>query len=398
MDKIDELLTRRVDTVYPTKEALEKVLRSGKKLRMYQGFDPSGIQLHIGHLTGLLKLKQFQDLGHHVIFLVGDGTGQAGDPSGKTRTRDKYLSRDELRQNAKDYLMQASKIVSFDGDNPAEILYNSDWLNELKLVDILNIADHFTLQQLEERDMFIERKKLGEEINFREFMYPLLQGYDSAAMKVDLELGGSDQMFNMLAGRKLVKEIQNREKFVMTTPLLTDASGKKIGKTEGNVIALTAPPPQFYGMILSLSDDVIGKAFEYITEIPMEEVMEISQKLAQGENPMTLKKKLAWTLTAMLNSYEEADEAQMQFENIVQKGSLPEDIPVFEISSGSILLTDLLVNSKLTNSKSEAKRLIEQGGVEVNEKKITDTQSIIKPVRNMIVKAGKRKFIKLGTK
>ena len=398
MDKIDELLARRVDTVYPTKEALEKVLRSGKKLRMYQGFDPSGIQLHIGHLTGLLKLKQFQDLGHHVIFLVGDGTGQAGDPSGKTRTRDKYLSRDELRQNAKDYLMQASKIVSFDGDNPAEILYNSDWLNELKLVDILNIADHFTLQQLEERDMFIERKKLGEEINFREFMYPLLQGYDSAAMKVDLELGGSDQMFNMLAGRKLVKEIQNREKFVMTTPLLTDASGKKIGKTEGNVIALTAPPPQFYGMILSLSDDVIGKAFEYITEIPMEEVMEISQKLAQGENPMTLKKKLAWTLTAMLNSYEEADEAQMQFENIVQKGSLPEDIPVFEISSGSILLTDLLVNSKLTNSKSEAKRLIEQGGVEVNEKKITDTQSIIKPVRNMIVKAGKRKFIKLGTK
>ncbi|KKR31655.1 MAG: Tyrosine-tRNA ligase [Candidatus Gottesmanbacteria bacterium GW2011_GWC2_39_8] len=386
MDKIDELLARRVDTVYPTKEALEKVLRSGKKLRMYQGFDPSGIQLHIGHLTGLLKLKQFQDLGHHVIFLVGDGTGQAGDPSGKTRTRDKYLSRDELRQNAKDYLMQASKIVSFDGDNPAEILYNSDWLNELKLVDILNIADHFTLQQLEERDMFIERKKLGEEINFREFMYPLLQGYDSAAMKVDLELGGSDQMFNMLAGRKLVKEIQ------------TDASGKKIGKTEGNVIALTAPPPQFYGMILSLSDDVIGKAFEYITEIPMEEVMEISQKLAQGENPMTLKKKLAWTLTAMLNSYEEADEAQMQFENIVQKGSLPEDIPVFEISSGSILLTDLLVNSKLTNSKSEAKRLIEQGGVEVNEKKITDTQSIIKPVRNMIVKAGKRKFIKLGTK
>ena len=229
MDAIDELLTRAVDKIYPTREALEKLLRSGKKLRLYQGFDPSGIQLHIGHMTGLMKLRHFQKLGHHVIFLIGDGTGQAGDPSGKKRTREKFLTRKELRQNARDYVMQAAKLVDFEGKNAAEILYNGDWLNKLTLIDLLNLAGHFSLQQLEERDMFIERKKRSEEINMREFLYPLLQGYDSVAMSVDLELGGSDQTFNMLAGRKLVREIQSREKFVMTTPLLTDSSGKKIG-------------------------------------------------------------------------------------------------------------------------------------------------------------------------
>src|SRR3989338_3246969 len=297
MDAIDELLTRAVDKIYPTREALEKLLRSGKKLRLYQGFDPSGIQLHIGHMTGLMKLRHFQKLGHHVIFLIGDGTGQAGDPSGKKRTREKFLTRKELRQNARDYVMQAAKLVDFEGKNAAEILYNGDWLNKLTLIDLLNLAGHFSLQQLEERDMFIERKKRSEEINMREFLYPLLQGYDSVAMSVDLELGGSDQTFNMLAGRKLVREIQSREKFVMTTPLLTDSSGKKIGKTEGNVIALNAPPKEFYGMIMSLSDDVIVKSFEYITDIPMEEVKEIEKKIKAGENPMIYKKKLDFALT-----------------------------------------------------------------------------------------------------
>lgn len=205
MDKVDELLTRGVDTVYPTKETLEKVLRSGKKLTLYQGFDPTGIQMHIGHMVGLRKLAQFQKLGHKVIFLIGDGTGLAGDPSGKTRARDKFLSRGELRQNARDYVQQASKIVNFEGENPIEIRYNGDWLTKLTLQDLLEIAGNFTLQQLEERDLFEKRKKEGLPINMREFMYPLLQGYDSVAMEVDLEIGGSDQMFNMLAGRTLVQ-------------------------------------------------------------------------------------------------------------------------------------------------------------------------------------------------
>src|SRR5579872_1023629 len=259
MDKINELLTRGVDSIYPSKDELEKVLRSGKKLKIYQGFDPTGMQLHVGHMVGFRKLAHWQRLGHKVVFLIGTGTGLAGDPSGKIRSREKYLSEEELKQNAKDYVMQAKKLVDFDGENPIEIVYNGDWLNKLTLKDILEIAGHFSLQQLAERDMFQERIKKGEDVNLREFLYPLLQGYDSVAISTDVELGGSDQMFNMLAGRTLVKEMQGREKFVLTTPLLTDSEGRKIGKTEGNVIALTDKPEELFGKIMALPDDVITK-------------------------------------------------------------------------------------------------------------------------------------------
>lgn len=391
MDAIDELLTRAVDKIYPTREALEKLLRSGKKLRLYQGFDPSGIQLHIGHMTGLMKLRHFQKLGHHVIFLIGDGTGQAGDPSGKKRTREKFLTRKELRQNARDYVMQAAKLVDFEGKNAAEILYNGDWLNKLTLIDLLNLAGHFSLQQLEERDMFIERKKRSEEINMREFLYPLLQGYDSVAMSVDLELGGSDQTFNMLAGRKLVREIQSREKFVMTTPLLTDSQGKKIGKTEGNVIALNAPPKEFYGMIMSLSDDVIVKSFEYITDIPMEEVKEIEKKIKAGENPMIYKKKLAFALTKMLNSQNEAQVAQEEFEKAFQQRQTPTDIAEYKLKSGQNII-NVLLQSGISPSRSEAKRLIEQNAVELDGNLISDISTQLEPG---ILKVGKRRFLKI---
>ncbi|KKR66774.1 MAG: Tyrosyl-tRNA synthetase [Parcubacteria group bacterium GW2011_GWF1_40_5] len=217
-DKVGELLTRGVDKIYPSKEKLEEVLRSDKKLRLYQGFDPTGDKLHIGHMVGFRKHRQWQDLGHEVIFLIGDGTGQAGDPSGRKKTREKFFTQAELRANvftqaelranAKDYLAQAKKIVRFDGENPVKILYNADWLNKLNLVDILDIAQHFSVQQLIERDMFQDRLKKGESINLREFLYPLLQGYDSVAMDVDLELGGSDQTFNMLCGRHLMKAMK----------------------------------------------------------------------------------------------------------------------------------------------------------------------------------------------
>ncbi len=395
MDKIDELLTRRVDKIYPSIDELEKVLRSGKKLRLYQGFDPSGIQLHIGHMTGLMKLREFQDLGHHVIFLIGDGTGQAGDPSGKSRTREKFLNNAELKKNAKDYVLQAGKIVRFSGKNAAEILYNSDWLNKLNLVDILNIAGHFSLQYLEERDLYAERKKQGNEINFREFLYPLLQGYDSVAMNVDLELGGSDQMFNMLAGRKLVREMQYRDKFVMTTPLLTDNQGKKIGKTEGNVIALTAKPPDFYGMVMSLVDDVIPKCFEYITDIPLVEVKKIEKSIKAGSNPMIYKKKLAYYLTAFLNSEKEAKKAQELFEKVVQKKESPLDMQELSINANNINIIDLLSSNTLVTSRSEARRLVEQGGIELDGVKIKDHQAILEINKISTLKVGKRNYYKL---
>ncbi len=397
MDKITELLTRGVDKIYPSKIAFEKVLRSGKKLRLYQGFDPSGIQLHIGHMTGLMKLRQFQELGHNVIFLIGDGTGQAGDPSGKSRTREKFLTNKELRNNAKDYVMQAGKIVRFSGENAAEILYNGDWLNKLGLVDILNIAGHFSLQYLEERDLYVERKKQGIEINTREFLYPLLQGYDSVAMKVDLELGGSDQTFNMLAGRKLVREMQGREKFVMTTPLLTDSSGKKIGKTEGNVIALTAPANDFYGMIMSLPDDVVNKSFEYITDVPMAEVEKIRKDLASGKNPMPYKKLLAFTLIKILNNVGDAQKAQEYFENTFQKRELTSEIPTIKINViKDITVIDLLASLKLVSSRSEAKRLVTEGAVELDGSKITNPIQVVCVKNGMIVKVGKHRFAKIS--
>lgn len=393
MDKIEELLTRGVENIYPSKQALEKVLRSGYKLRLYQGFDPTGTLLHIGHMTGLRKLSQFQDLGHHVIFLIGDGTGQAGDPSGKTRGREKYLTREQLRKNAKDYVLQANKLVRFSGENAAEILYNSDWLNALTLVDILEIAGHFSLQQLEERDIFRDRKKRGEPVNLREFLYPLLQGYDSVAMNVDLELGGNDQTFNMLCGRDLVKAYLGKEKFVMTTPLLTDSAGRKIGKTEGNVIALNAKPDSFYGMIMSLSDDVILKSFEYITNVPMEEVTSIKKRLASGENPMIVKKKLAYHLTSMLNSAKAADDAQRFFEMTFQKQKLPDTVPIFSISLNKpMTIVHVLVASGLTKSNSDAKRLIVGNAVELDSRLITDPQEILKPG---ILRVGKKRFLKI---
>lgn len=394
MDKIDELLTRGVEKIYPSREELEKVLRSGKKLLLYQGFDPTGIQLHIGHMTGLRKLRQWQDLGHQIIFLIGDGTGQAGDPSGKTRSRDKYLTIEQLRQNAKDYVLQASKIVKFEGENAAEIKYNGDWLNKLGLIDILNIAEKFTLQQLEERDLYSDRKAKGEDINFREFLYPLLQAYDSVAMNVDLELGGSDQTFNMLRGRDLVRAMLNKEKFVMTTPLLVDSSGKKIGKTEGNVIALTSKPNELFGMIMSLGDDIITKSFEFLTDLPIDEVKKIESEIAAGANPMIYKKRLAFDITSMLNSQEDAKKAQEYFESTVQKGEIPSDIQTIKLKDRTTLV-EIIVSSKTASSNSEAKRLLSQGAVEIDGKTFFDPQLIIEPSSGNIIKIGKRKFIKI---
>lgn len=398
MDAIERLLARGVDSIYPSREVLEKVLRSGKKLRLYQGFDPTGTQLHIGHAVGFRKLRQFQDLGHHVIFLVGDGTGLAGDPSGKMKARGRFMSREELRENAKAYLMQASKIVRFDGDNPVEILYNGDWLTELKLEDILGIAQNFTVQQMIERDMYQVRIKAGDPINLREFLYPLLQGYDSVAMKVDLELGGTDQTFNMLAGRTLVKNMLGKEKFVMTVPLLADSKGVKIGKTEGNVIGLTDEPTEFYAKILSLGDDAIVPCFTLLTDTPLEAIEEMKQKMEKGENPMTFKKQLAFELTHEFNTEENAKKAQEEFENVHQKGQTPTVAEEFVTDQTEWNPVDLLVAAKAAASKSEARRLLEQGAVEVNGASIKGQVSSIKVKNNDIVKVGKKKFVKIVIK
>ncbi len=341
-------------------------------------------------MGGFRKHRQWQDLGHEVIFLIGDGTGQAGDPSGKNKTRDKFFTQEELRENAKNYLTQASKIVRFDGPNPIKILYNGGWLNKLNLIDILNIAQHFSVQQLIERDMFQERLKKGESINLREFLYPLLQGYDSVHMDVDLELGGSDQTFNMLAGRMLMKAMKGKEKFVMTTPLLSDSKGVKIGKSEGNVIGLTDAPNDLFGKIMSLGDDAIIPMFTLLTDVPLEEINSFNLK----KDAMALKKRVARLIVASLQSESEARKAEENFKKTFQKKEIPEEMTELSISKGQSLM-EILVQAKNLSSKSEFRRLIK-------EKAITNLESGEKinnpdftPKTGQSFKIGKKTFIRI---
>lgn len=398
MDPIEHLLTHGIDTIYPTKEALETVLRSGKKLTLYQGFDPTGSKLHIGHAVAMRKLREFQDLGHTVIFLIGDGTGQAGDPSGKKKSRDQYFSTEELKNNALDYVKQAGKIVRFDGENPVKILFNGDWLNKLTLTQLLDIAGHFTLQQMLERDLYQERLKNNIDVNLREFLYPLLQGYDSVAMNVDLEIGGTDQTFNMLQGRKLVKAYLEKEKFVITVPLLTDASGVKIGKSEGNAIGISDTPVEFYAKIMTLGDDSILNCFSLLTDVSVSDIEEMKKRMEQGENPITFKKKLAYTLTQQFNSESDAQKAQESFEKTVQGGENPDEIPEFAVERNTWVVLDLLIHSKIINSRSEGRRLIEQKAVEMNGKTIEPGTHEVMVNNGDIVKVGKRKYIKIVVK
>ena len=390
-DKINELLTRGVDKIYPSREFLEKLLLSGKKLRLYQGFDPTGDRLHLGHMVGLRKHKQWQDLGHEVIFLIGDGTGQAGDPTGKKQTREKFFTKEELRANAKNYVAQASKIIRFKGSNSVKILYNSDWLDKLTKVEILNIAQNFSVQQLIERDMFQERLKAGEPINLREFLYPLLQGYDSVAMDVDLELGGTDQTFNMLAGRTLMKAMKGKEKFVMTTPLLSDSRGIKIGKSEGNTISLTDEPNDLFGKIMSLADDAIIPIFTLLTDVSLEDIVSFDIK----KNPLELKKSAAHIIVSQLYSEKLATKAQDNFEKTFTQGNVPENITQVTVARDASL-SDILLTQQLIVSKSELRRLVSEGAITnmATNEKVTDPNS---KVSSATYKIGKHRFIKIQT-
>jgi tyrosyl-tRNA synthetase len=391
--KIDELLTRGVDKIYPSRELLEKVLLSGKKLKLYQGFDPTGNKLHLGHMVGLRKHRQWQDLGHEVIFLVGDGTGEAGDPTGKKKTREKFFTGEELRANAKDYLEQAKKIVRFNGLNPIKILYNGDWLNKLTKTDILNIAQYFSVQQLIERDMFQERLKTGESINLREFLYPLLQAYDSVHMEVDLELGGSDQTFNMLAGRTLLQAMKGKEKFVMTMPLLSDSKGIKIGKSEGNVIGLTDKPNDLFGKIMSLGDDAIIPMFTLLTDVPLEEIKIFNLK----KDAMNLKKRVAGLIIEQLHNKKASELATGNFVDTFQKKEIPEEMEEVVGKIGE-LLSEVLVKNKILVSKGQWRRLVEENAVHdlVGRKNIIDVN--VKITEELSLKIGKKRFLKIKVK
>ena len=386
-EKIEQVLNRGVEKIYPSKKALEKILLSNKKIRIYQGFDPSAPSLHLGNYVGILKLKQFQQLGHEVIFLVGDFTGMIGDPTDKASAR-KKLTRKQVLANYKNWKKQLARFVNLSGKNPVKIMFNSSWLDKISFKDLIEITSNFTAQQILQRDFFQERLKKEKPIYLHEFLYPIAQAIDSVSMDVDLEIGGNDQTFNMLAGRDLMKATKGKEKFVLTTKLLVDKEGEKLGKTTGNAIFLNNSPQDIFGKIMAFPDEMIMLGLELLTTLPLE-------KIAASENPMALKKKLGFEVVKMNYGEKKAEQARNEFERVFGKKELPEDIKEINIKENSLDILGLLVKTKLVSSKSQAKRLVLQGGVKINKKKQTDWQALINIKKGMIIQVGKRKFIKI---
>ena len=389
-EKIQNLLSRGVENIYPKRDFLESKLKSGERLTLYTGYDPTAPTLHIGHGITMLKLREFQQLGHKVIMLIGDFTGMIGDPTDKGAARTK-LTREQVLENCKMYQEQASAILDFEGENPVEVRYNGEWFSKMNFADVLDLTSHFTVQRMLERDMFDKRIKEEKPIYLHEFLYPVMQGYDSVAMDVDGEIGGNDQTFNMLAGRTLMKSLKNKEKFVIAGKLLTDNSGKKMGKSEGNMIAFADTPEDMFGKIMNWTDGMIVSGFEICTRIPMSEVEQVKKDLEAGANPRDAKFKLAYEITKTFLGVESAKLGQEHFEKVIQSKDRPDEIPELKPTSYNII--EVLVESGLSTGKSDARRAIEQGGVKVNDEKIEAFDYDTKP--EDVIQKGKRFFVKV---
>jgi tyrosyl-tRNA synthetase len=382
MDEIEEVLTRGVAQVLPDKKGLTELMGK-RKIKLYQGFDPSAPSLHLGNFVGLMKLRQFQKLGHEVIFLVGDFTGMIGDPTDKLATR-KQLTREQVLENAKAWKEQASRVLDFKGDNPAKIMFNSEWSDKVTFKDLIEISSNVTYQQMIERDMFQERIKNNEPIYMHELLYPIAQGYDSVVMDVDLEIGGNDQLFNIMMGRTLMKAIKNKEKYVLTTKLLVDKDGKKVGKTTGNALFLDSTPDNFYAGIMSFPDEVILAGFELLTEISLDG---LEQKVK--EDPMAEKKHLAFEIVQLLWGQKSAIDAQASFEQTFQERAPSFDIKV----SAEETLAKTIIPFSQRQSMSSVKELLKQGAVDVNGQKVTDGS--IKLKIGDKIQVGERTFLEV---
>jgi len=386
---IDELLDRGVEHIYPNRDLLKKELLSGKCLKLYCGFDPSGASLHIGHAITINKLAAFQALGHEVIFLIGGFTGMIGDPTDKKATR-KKLTKEEVMANSTNYVQQAKAYLDFDGTNGAQVKNNYDWQSKLTFADLIELASNFTVGQMLVRDMFQVRIAEERPIYLHEFLYPLAQAYDSLEMDVDLEVGGNDQLFNMMAGRDLMKAVKGKEKFVMTLKLLADEHGTKMGKTEGNALFLDATAKEMFGQVMSWPDGFIAPAFELCTKKSWEEVKEIKNKLQTGANPMEFKLALALEIVTLVHGVEMADEAREYFRATVQDRQIPTDL---KLVSGATALEVAVNYFGETKSRGDIKRLFAQGAVSVNEVKISDLETPVKS--GDAVQMGKRDWAKI---
>ena len=374
-------ITRGVAKTIPADLAKQK-LSSGKKLRLYWGIDPTGARIHVGHAVPLRTMQRFVEAGHEVIFLVGSFTAMIGDPTGKDTMREP-LTREQVEKNFQTYKEQASKILDF---SKVRIAYNHEWLEKLTFREILGLASNFTVNQMIERDMFEKRLNDGKPIAVTEFLYPLMVGYDSVVLDVDVELGGTDQEFNMLAGRTLQKAFGKREKFVMTTKLLEGTDGRKMSKSYDNCIYLDDAPNEMFGKVMSVKDDLMEQYFELCTNVDMAE----AKKVLKG-NPRDAKVRLAKEIVTLYHGAAAADAAVANFEQVFAKGGVPDDMPETTANKGESLL-DLLAREKLIASKSDGRRLIEQGAVTLDGSPVT---AIDVPATSGVVKVGKRKFIRV---
>ncbi len=385
-----EILTRGTAEMIE-RSHLERVLKSKKKLRVKLGIDPTAPDLHLGHAVVLRKLKQFQDLGHKIVLIIGDFTAQIGDPAGRTESR-RPLSNREIRRNEKTYLKEAGKIINI---KKAEVRHNSEWFSNESVPLFLELAKTGTIQQVLRRADFKKRLDAGRDITLLETFYPLFQGYDSVKVKADVEIGGTDQLFNLLMGRRVQRYFGLPEQDILTVPLLEGTDGvKKMSKSFGNYIALDDPPAGMFGKLMSIKDNLIIKYFELCTDVPEKRIAEIKKLLKSKKlNPRDAKVILAFEIVSLYHGKARAKTASEEFERVFKAGELPDRIPQIKLKKKKIGITDLLVDIGFASSKSAALRLVEQGGVRTNGDRITNSKTVIEiPKTGLIIRAGKRRF------
>ena len=385
------IIKRGTDEIL-TESDLKKKLESGKQLIVKAGFDPTAPDLHLGHTVLLNKLRHFQDLGHKVIFLIGDFTGQIGDPSGKNKTRP-TLDKKELIKNAKTYEKQVFKILKKD---LTEVRFNSEWCNELGAAGLISLASKYNVARMLERDDFNKRYNANQSIAVHEFLYPLVQGYDSVALKADIECGGTDQKFNLLVGRELQRSYDQEPQVVLTVPILEGLDGtNKMSKSLNNFIAIDEHPDEMFGKIMSISDELMWRWFELLSFLPENEISILKKEVDNGANPRDIKFILAEELVDRFHEKGEGSNCKQKFLERFQKGAMPSDIKEvdIDIENETILLTNLLKTVEMTSSTSEAMRLIKQGGVKIDSEKVSDTKLEIKKGSEAVYQVGKRKFL-----
>jgi len=393
--KIDEVLERGTIVEFlPSKEEFRKKLLSGEKLKFYIGFDATAPTLHLSHAKNFMLMEKFRRLGHEAIILFGDFTARIGDPSGESSAR-KQLSREEVVKNVEKWKKMVEPLMDFqDTINPPKIMYNNDWLAKLSFEDVINLAGNFTVQQMLERDMFQKRLKANKPIHLHEFLYPLMQGFDSVAMDVDVEVCGTDQIFNALTGRTLLRKLKNKDKFVVAVTLMENPkTGELMSKSKGTGVFLDVLPQDMYGQIMAQPDEMIEILFVNCTLLPLEEI----EKYMKLENPRDAKMRLAFEITKIFHGNDIASKAQTHFINTIQNKQTPTKLKEIIIKSSKPNIVDLLIESNLVSSKTEARRLVAQNGIKIDGKNINDLDNIEIPKNGVILQKGKRYFVKITT-